>query len=122
MKSHKEKMFDKIKRDRYKNKKNEEIIKENSKPRNDKQESEDTKNRKYILQVLVNDIANGATEEEAIQNIMKNPIVEKLKYLENLPEIFKDWIKRDNTKKMILNRRREIQENKHTTSIDEDER
>lgn len=122
MKSHKEKMFDKIKRNRYQNKKNGEIIKENSKPRNDKQESEDTKNRKYILQILVNDIANGVTEEEAIQNIMKDPIVEKLKYLENLPKIFRDWIKRDNTKKMILNRRREIQENKDTIGIDEEER
>ena len=106
------------------------IIKNKNKTGKSENISKDTKNRKDILQILVNDIANGATEEEAIQNIMKSPIVENLKYLDNLPEVFRNWIKTDMTKKMIFAKKREIQnqkqisENKETTiiDIDEDER
>lgn len=96
-----------------------------------KSESEDTENRKKVLQMIANDIANGITKEKAIENIMKNPIIKNLSYIEDLPNVLKGWIETANFKRILTDRKIEIRTEKIRAqeeaenagnNIDEDER
>lgn len=61
--------------------------------------SDDTYNRDYVVRTIVNDIKNGLSEEEALDKIMKDPIIKQFEYLSknglNIRECFKDWARRE---------------------------
>ena len=57
----------------------------------------DTKNRQYVINTIIENISKGMTEEEALDSIMQNDIVHEFEYLKNngcnLKECFKNWIR-----------------------------
>ncbi len=61
--------------------------------------SNDTYNRKYVAKTIAENIQNGLSEEEALDKIMKDPIVKEFEYLTknglNLRECFKDWAQKE---------------------------
>ena len=59
--------------------------------------SDDTINRKYVMDTVLENMSNGMTEEDALDIIMKDSIVQKFKYLEangcNIKECFRNWVR-----------------------------
>ncbi len=68
------------------------------------EKSRDSKARETVLQMLINSIVNGYTEEDAIENVMKQPVIKELEYIGDLRKAFKNLI---NTRKVkaIINKR-----------------
>lgn len=65
--------------------------------------SDDTKNRRYVINKILENMNNGITEEEALELIMKDKIVEQFKYLENngcnIKICFRNWARGYKNKK-----------------------
>lgn len=65
--------------------------------------SDDTKNRRYVVNKILENMKNGLTEEETLDLIMKDKIVEQFKYLENngcnIKKCFINWARGYKNKK-----------------------
>ena len=61
------------------------------------QKTTDTKNREYVKDKIVEYIKSGLSEEKAIEEIMKDPIVKEFEYLTknglDIKECFKNWVR-----------------------------
>lgn len=74
-------------------------LRESQKP----QISQDTKNRNYVVEKMTEYMQNGLTEDEAVEKIMKDPIVEQFEYLTknkiDIRRCFRDWTRNTNNNK-----------------------
>lgn len=57
--------------------------------------SDDTKNRTYVINKILDNMSNGMTEDDSLELIMQDKIVEQFKYLENngcnIKNCFRNW-------------------------------
>lgn len=56
---------------------------------------DDTKNRTYVINKILDNMSNGMTEDDSLELIMQDKIVEQFKYLENngcnIKNCFRNW-------------------------------
>ena len=59
--------------------------------------SDDTKNREYVMNTLIDNISKGMTEDEALDLMMQNDVVKEFEYLQkngcDIKECFRNWIR-----------------------------